>query len=51
MGECNIVPPLGAIANALYDATGIRFHELPATPRKILEALKSRQELGEAAGD
>jgi len=51
VGECNIVPPLGAIANALYDATGIRFHELPATPRKILEALKSRQELGEAAGD
>ena len=51
VGECNIVPPLGAIANALFDATGIRFHDLPANPRKILEALQSRQDIGEAAGD
>jgi hypothetical protein len=30
---------LAAIANAIYDATGIRFKELPITPEKVLEAL------------
>jgi 4-hydroxybenzoyl-CoA reductase subunit alpha len=29
-----------AIANAIYDATGVRIHSLPITPDKIIEALK-----------
>jgi CO/xanthine dehydrogenase Mo-binding subunit len=37
VGECNIVPPLGAIANAINDAIGIRPRSLPATPRVLLE--------------
>lgn len=39
VGEVPIVPPLAAIANAIYDATGYRFTELPISPRRIVEAL------------
>nr|GFD59995.1 hypothetical protein [Tanacetum cinerariifolium] len=31
-GESASVPSAAAIANAVYDATGIRFRELPITP-------------------
>jgi xanthine dehydrogenase molybdenum-binding subunit len=37
VGEVNIVPPLAAIANAVYRATGHRFRDLPMSPRRILE--------------
>ena len=50
VGECAIVPPLAAIANALHDALGVRIHELPATPRVILEILMAREAGAEAAG-
>jgi len=36
-GETPIVPPAGAIANALYDALGVRMAELPMSPGKVLE--------------
>jgi CO/xanthine dehydrogenase Mo-binding subunit len=39
VGEVPIVPPLAAIANALHDATGVRVTSLPASPRKLLEAI------------
>jgi len=39
-GESGNVPPLPIIANAIHDAIGIRFTELPITPDKILLALK-----------
>ena len=32
-------PPLGAIANALHDATGVRMRHLPLSPERVLEAL------------
>lgn len=38
-GETPIVPPAGAIANALYDALGIRMYELPMSPAKVLEQI------------
>ena len=38
-GMTNVAP---AIANALYDAVGIRIHSLPMTPEKVLEALKAK---------
>jgi CO/xanthine dehydrogenase Mo-binding subunit len=44
VGEPPIVPVLGAISNALYDAVGIRFRHLPATPRVILEGIMERDE-------
>jgi CO/xanthine dehydrogenase Mo-binding subunit len=41
VGEVPIVPPAAAIANALYDAAGIRMNTLPMTPAKILDKLNS----------
>ena len=43
VGEVPIVPPLGAIANAIHDAIGIRMRTLPATPRVLLEAAHGPQ--------
>jgi CO/xanthine dehydrogenase Mo-binding subunit len=39
VGEVPIVPPLAAVANAIADATGHRFTELPISPRRIVEEL------------
>ncbi len=39
VGEAPIAPPVGAIANALYDATGHRFTAAPMNPTRILEAM------------
>ncbi len=38
-GEVPIVPPLAAVANAMFDATGIRFTELPLSPPRVLARL------------
>ncbi|MBE7196639.1 MAG: molybdopterin-dependent oxidoreductase [Parafilimonas terrae] len=38
-GESASVPSAAAIANALFDATGVRFRELPLTPERIRAAL------------
>ena len=38
-GESASVPSAAAIANAVFDATGIRFRELPITSDKLREAL------------
>lgn len=43
-GESASVPSAAAIANAIYDATGIRFRELPITAERILAALKNTGE-------
>ena len=42
IGETPIVPPMAAIANAIEQATGIRFTELPMSPPKILKALQAK---------
>jgi CO/xanthine dehydrogenase Mo-binding subunit len=39
VGEVPIVPPLAAVANAMRDATGVRFTELPLSPPRVLAAL------------
>ncbi len=39
VGETPIVPPMAAIANAIEQATGIRFTELPMSPPKVLKAI------------
>jgi len=41
-GELPIVPTAGAIANAVYDAVGVRITDLPITPEKVLKALKTK---------
>ena len=40
IAEININGPLPAIANAIYDAVGIRIREAPLTPEKVLIGLK-----------
>jgi 4-hydroxybenzoyl-CoA reductase alpha subunit len=42
VGEGSLLPVLGAIANAIYDACGVRVTELPITPEKILRGLAKR---------
>jgi xanthine dehydrogenase YagR molybdenum-binding subunit len=39
VGEPSIIPSVGALANAVYNATGVRVRELPITPDKILVGL------------
>lgn len=39
VGEPAIIPTPGAIANAVYNAIGVRIKSLPITPDKVLEAL------------
>ncbi|MDA3889205.1 MAG: xanthine dehydrogenase family protein molybdopterin-binding subunit [Allgaiera sp.] len=42
VGETSIVPPLAAIANAVSRAAGVRLHELPMSPPKILKAVMAK---------
>jgi CO/xanthine dehydrogenase Mo-binding subunit len=41
-GECAINPVAPAIANALADATGVRFAHLPFTPDRIFSKLSGQ---------
>lgn len=43
VGEVPIVPPMGAIGNAIRDAIGIRLHSLPMSPPKVRAALDAGQ--------
>ena len=43
VGESASVPSAAAIANAIFDATGVRFRELPFTPERILAGLRGGQ--------
>jgi 4-hydroxybenzoyl-CoA reductase alpha subunit len=42
-GENTMIATPGAIANAIYDAVGVRIRELPITPEKILKALEEKR--------
>ncbi len=42
VGETPIVPPLAAVANAVRDATGVRFEALPMSPPAVLKRLDAR---------
>lgn len=46
LGEPALIPTSPAIANAVYDAIGVRIKELPITPEKILAALKEKEVAG-----
>jgi nicotinate dehydrogenase subunit B len=43
VGESVSVPSAAAIANAVFDATGVRFRELPFTPERIREGLRGAE--------
>jgi xanthine dehydrogenase molybdenum-binding subunit len=43
IGEPGCVPTAPAIANAIYDAVGVRIKDLPITPEKILAAIREKK--------
>ncbi|PYS92000.1 MAG: aldehyde oxidase [Acidobacteria bacterium] len=42
VGQGPLLPVMPAIANAVYDAVGVRIDEVPITPEKVLAALKAK---------
>ncbi len=48
--ETAIVPGAGAIANAVFDAIGVRFTQLPITPERVLAALREQRASAMATG-
>ncbi len=45
-GEGPLIATLPAGGNALYDAIGVRFHELPITPDKVVRGIELRRQAG-----
>jgi xanthine dehydrogenase molybdenum-binding subunit len=43
VAEPGLVPTAPAIANAIFNAVGVRIRDLPITPEKVLAALKERE--------
>ena len=41
--EGSLAATIPAISNAIYDAVGIRFHESPFTPERVLTALRAKK--------
>ena len=46
VGETPIIPPMAAITNAVKDAIGVRFFELPMSPPKVLAGLEKHRANG-----
>ncbi len=42
LGEHGCIPTAAALANALYDALGVRLQELPLTPDRVLDGLERK---------
>jgi len=42
VGQGPLLPVMPAVANAVYDAVGVRVDEIPVTPEKVLKALKKK---------
>ena len=51
VGEPALIPTAAAIANAVYDAIGVRIYSLPITPEKIMAALSEQAEAAIRGGD
>ncbi|MCL4181987.1 MAG: molybdopterin-dependent oxidoreductase [Burkholderiaceae bacterium] len=49
VGEAALNPAIAAYANAIHNALGIRFREVPITPEKILSALAAANEAPKVA--
>jgi len=48
IAEPAVIPAVGAIANAVFNATGVRVRELPITPDKILMGLMNSGTISKA---
>ena len=44
VGQGPLLPVIPAVANAVYDAVGVRIDETPITPEKVLRALEAKAE-------
>jgi CO/xanthine dehydrogenase Mo-binding subunit len=44
IGEIGINGPAPAIANAIYDAVGVRMFDMPMTPERVLRAIRERDQ-------
>jgi 4-hydroxybenzoyl-CoA reductase subunit alpha len=42
VGQGPLLPVIPAVANALFDALGVRVNEVPITPEKVIAALEDR---------
>ncbi len=42
VGQGPLLPVMPAVANAVYDAVGVRIDEVPITPEKVLSALRAK---------
>ena len=49
-GEISIIPPAGAIANAIHDAVGVRMDSMPMSPHKVCAAIRNRQQSSGSRG-
>jgi len=49
IGETPIVPPMGALANAVRDATGLRLTALPMSPPRVLAAIDRARDVKDPA--
>ena len=47
-GQGPLLPVMPAVANAIYDAVGVRIDEVPCSPHKVLRALKEKMKGKEA---
>ena len=48
VGQGPLLPVMPAVANAVFDAVGVRIDEVPITPEKVLRALRLKREGREA---
>jgi xanthine dehydrogenase molybdenum-binding subunit len=51
IGEPGCVPTAPAVANAIYDAVGVRIKDLPITPERVLEAIRAKKGLDPCGQD
>ena len=45
IGEPSLIATAGAVANAIYNATGVRMRQLPMNPQNVLPALLAGQKI------
>ncbi len=46
MGEGGLLPVASAVANAVYNAVGVRLYDLPLTPEKVWRAIRDKKTTG-----
>lgn len=51
IGEMANVPVAAAIANAVYDAVGVRIMDLPITAEKVYRGMREKEDAGQQSGD